>query len=333
MRRSLYVKDDDYRHSFLFGNFATLTNLSGEDWIRLEEQRLSPLYVSVHATEMDVRKRILGREDTPDIVAQLRRLGELGIEVHAQVVLVPGLNDGPHLAQTLADLMPLHQSPVASLGVVPVGLTRYHRGSCRLYTPAESRQVLDQLLPWQQQARANWGETWVQASDEWYLVAGRPVPPAAAYDDFPQWENGVGMVRLLRDEWAQMRRRAIVRHTGRATTLVCGILIAPVLAEIVKELGAQFGIEVDLVPIANQFFGEVTTVSGLLTAQDVLGALRGRSLGELLLLPQAMFTGRYGAGLAPPGTTLDDVHISDIAAALGVRVEMAGTLTEALSYL
>jgi putative radical SAM enzyme (TIGR03279 family) len=342
MRRSLYIKDDDYRYSFLFGNFVTLTNLTEEDWSRLEEQRLSPLYVSVHATDLALRRRFLARASAPDVMEQLRRLASLGIEVHTQVVLVPGLNDGQPFVRTVADLAALYGDPVASVGVVPIGLTRYHHGQCRTYTPEESRLVLDQIEPWRQENRARWGESFVYPSDEWYLVAGRTVPPADEYDGFPQVENGVGMVRQLLDEWA-----ALVGAHGHApsalkpATLVCGTLIAPVMARIVDELNERTGARWRLVPVVNQFFGPVTTVSGLLTGRDVMAALQrhqqadgGRqSLGEVVFLPSAMFTAGYGAGSAPPGTTLDDVHIADIGAQLGVSVKMAGTLYEALDAL
>ncbi|MGD8792207.1 MAG: DUF512 domain-containing protein, partial [Anaerolineae bacterium] len=297
LRRSLYVKDDDYRYSFLFGNFVTLTNLTKDDWQRLEEQRLSPLYVSVHATEPDLRRRFLGGRPLPDVLAQLRRLAGLGIEVHSQVVLVPGLNDGSHLARTVADLEALYGEPVASVGLVPVGLTRYHRGNCRTYTAGESRAVLDQVEPWRVANRRRWRRAFLYPSDEWYLVAGRPVPPAGAYDGFPQVENGVGMVRRLLDEWQRVKADLPARLPSRAT-VVCGTLIAPVLDGIVAELNALAGTAWRLVPVVNDFFGPVTTVSGLLAGQDVVAALRGQPLGEVLLLPRAMFTGRYGAGSA-----------------------------------
>ncbi len=334
MRRSLYIKDDDYRYSFLFGNFVTLTNLTEDDWARLEEQRLSPLYVSLHATDLELRRRFLARKNAPDVMDQLRRLADLGIEAHTQVVLVPGLNDGEPFVQTIDDLTALFHDPVASVGVVPVGLTRYHRGQCRAFTGEESRAVLDQVEPWRVENREMRGCTFVYPSDEWYLVAGREVPPADEYDDFPQVENGVGMVRQLFDEWQALKQA--VRCTfkvQRTCTLVCGTLIAPVMARIVGELSALTAADVQLVPVANQFFGPVTTVSGLLTGQDVLAALQGRPLGDVVLLPRTMFTGSYGAGSAPPGMTLDDMRIDDIAAQLNVRVEMAGTLAEALAAL
>jgi putative radical SAM enzyme (TIGR03279 family) len=274
----------------------------------------------------------------------LRRLAELGIEVHTQVVLVPGLNDGEHLARTVADLANLYQQPVASLSVVPIGLTRYHSGSCRPYTPAESRAVLDQVEPWQRGNRKKRGCTFVYPSDEWYLVAGREVPPSKEYDGFPQVENGVGMVRLLLDEWKELKAglsaRPRPRDEGLSTTrklkpatLICGTLIAPVLARIVEELNALTGSDLRLVPVPNDFFGPVTTVSGLLTGRDVVATLRDRPLGDLVLLPRAMFTGSYGAGSAPPDSTLDDLSLAGISDRLGVPAVMTGTLTEALTAL
>jgi len=345
MRRSLYVNDDDYRYSFLSGSFVTLTNLTDDDWARLEEQRLSPLYVSVHATDPELRRKILryaqnDKSGAPDVIGQLRRLAELGIEVHTQVVLVPGLNDGERLARTVADLTSLYQEPVASLSVVPIGLTRYHScaacfrrpGSCRPYTPAESRALLDQVEPWRRENRKKRRCTFVYPSDEWYLVAGREVPPNKAYDDFPQVENGVGMVRLLLDDWEELKA-SLTRTKLRPATLVCGMLIAPVLARIVEELNTLTGSDLQLVAVVNDFFGPVTTVSGLLTGQDVVAALQGQLLGDLVLLPRAMFTGSYGAGSAPPDTTLDDMSLAGISDRLGVPAVMVSSLTEALAAL
>jgi len=293
----------------------------------------------VHATEPDLRQRLLGSRRAPDVLDQLRRLAGLGIEVHTQVVLVPGINDGEHLDRTLADLSALYLQPVMSVGIVPVGLTRFHHGSCRPYAAAESAGVLDQVEPWRKQSRKRNGSTFVLPSDEWYLVARRDLPPAARYDGFPQLENGVGMVRQLLDEWAGLRK-SLSRDGHRSpdlaqtqATLVCGTLIAPVLEGIVQEWRALSGAQLRLVPVTNRFFGPVTTVSGLLTGQDVVAALCGLELGDLLLLPRAMFTGRYGAGDAPPGVTLDDMSIAELAAGVGVPVEMAGTLSEVLAVL
>jgi putative radical SAM enzyme (TIGR03279 family) len=335
MRRSLYIKDDDYRYSFLFGNFVTLTNLTDGDWDRLEEQRLSPLYVSVHATDLELRRRFLGRKNAPDVLDQLHRLAGLGIEVHTQVVLVPGLNDGPHFARTIADLTALYRDPVASIGVVPIGLTKYHPGQCRNYSPEESHAILDEIESWRQRNREALQQVFLHPSDEWYLVAGREIPPARDYDGFPQVENGVGMVRRLLDEWQALKAQHSSQQPGayRQVTLVCGTLIAPVMEGFVGELNSRTGAGLRLVPVVNQYFGPMTTVSGLLTGQDVLATLEDRELGELVLLPRAMFTGCYGAGSTPPGMTLDDISLATISARLGVPVGMAGTMAEALNQL
>jgi putative radical SAM enzyme (TIGR03279 family) len=338
MRRSLYVKDDDYRYSFLFGNFVTLGNLRKEDWTRLEEQRLSPLYVSVHTSDLELRRRFLGRKTAPDVMGQLERLAGLDIEVHTQIVLVPGLNDGKHLAKTVRDLTNLCDRPVASIGIVPIGLTRYHSGQCRTYTQDESQAVLEQVGFWQAENRKELDRTFVHASDEWYLVAGQQIPPADMYDGFPQVENGVGMVRQLLDEASAHMVHSRSTRLLRPATLCCGTLIAPVWGQIVEVLNSLAGARVQLVPVTNRFFGPVTTVSGLLTGQDILATLRDQALSDLVLLPRAMFTGQYGAGAAPPGTTLDDMHIKEVQrqlniAGAGVQVEMAGTLTEVLSML
>jgi putative radical SAM enzyme (TIGR03279 family) len=332
LRRSLYIKDDDYRYSFLFGNFVTLTNLTHEDWLRLDEQRLSPLYVSVHATEPGLRRRFLGRRQAPDVLAQLHRLAGLGIEVHTQVVVVPGLNDGERLDRTLSDLASLRAKPVVSVGVVPIGLTKHHRGQCRTHTPDESRAMLAQLETWQRKSRLRSGIGFVYPSDEWYLVAGRDVPPAQEYDGFPQLENGIGLVRQLLDEWQDLRP-ALPGAPLTPATLVCGTLIAPVLAGIIEDLNERTRSKVKLLPIVNQYFGPVTTVSGLLTGKDVVAALRGKPLAKVVLLPRAMFTGRYGAGSTPPGQTLDGMTLAAISTQLDTRVEMAGSIGEALTTL
>jgi putative radical SAM enzyme (TIGR03279 family) len=268
---------------------------------------------------------------------QLQRLDARGIEVHTQVVLVPGLNDGANLVRTVQDLATLYGRPVASVGVVPVGLTKYHRGQCRTYAPEESRAVLDQIDAWQVAYRRQHDRGLVYPSDEWYLLAGREVPAADDYDGFPQVENGVGMVRQLLDEWLELQDE-LPPTKPKSATLVCGRLIAPVLGQIVEEWSNLTGSSLRLVPVTNEYFGRVTTVSGLLTGQDVVTALEGVPLGEIVLLPRAMFTGSYGAGSMPPGVTLDDRTIADLSRQLsltqpGVRVEMAGTLTEAMKVL
>jgi putative radical SAM enzyme (TIGR03279 family) len=355
MRPSLYVRDDDYRYSFLFGNFVTLTNLTEGDWQRLAEQRLSPLYVSVHATDLALRRRILGNPAAPDAMGQLQRLGELGIQLHTQIVLMPGLNEGPALAQTVADLATLHPT-VQSIAIVPVGLTRYHRCDLRPYRPDEAGPILDQISAWQRKYRSQHGLNLVYASDEWYLLADHEVPSAQAYDGFPQLENGVGLTRVFLDEWEETRFRVWDStlnlslppdHSPAASgvdcgprrakssdgikvrkiALVCGTLIAPVLEEIAAEFGQLTGLTVEVIPVVNGFFGPTVTVSGLLTGQDVMAALQQRTLegrddlGDVVFLPRTMLD-------AAGEVTLDDMTPLEIGARLGMRVEIAGAMGE-----
>jgi putative radical SAM enzyme (TIGR03279 family) len=336
LRQSLYLKDDDYRYSFLYGNFVTLTNLGREDWTRLEEQRLSPLYVSVHATELELRRQMLQRFDAPDVIVQLRRLAEIGIEVHCQLVLVPGFNDGPHLERSLADLAELASAPVLSVGVVPVGLTRYHRGPFRSYRSEEMARVLEQITPWQARFRREHGVGWVYPSDEWYLALGHDVPPAAEYDGYPQIENGVGMVRRLLEEWKsqmadcrlQIADREWQMASGRRQTavLICGTLIAPIIVQLMDEMTALTGLRVKVLPVVNQFFGPTVTVSGLLAGQDVVATVKEHTLEGPVFLPRAMFD-------AAGERTLDDWTLKAVEDVLEVPVIVAESLKEVAARL
>jgi putative radical SAM enzyme (TIGR03279 family) len=298
LRPSLYVKDDDYRLSFLTGSYITLTNLDEDDWARIDVQHLSPLYVSVHATDLDLRRRVLRNPDAPDVISQLRRLAELDVEVHTQIVVTPGLNDGPHLDRSIGDLSGLYPL-TRSVSIVPVGLTRFHRSGCRVHTDAEMRLVYKQVTAWQARLRERLGINFAYLSDEWYLRLGEAVPEGDAYDGLDLAENGVGLVRRFLDTYH-------VEPAGR--TLVTGTLFAPVLRAVT---GA------DVVPVTNHFFGETVTVAGLLTGKDVIAQLRGRELGDAVVLPTAMFGG-------PEGQTLDEMWPQDIGEALGQEVAVDG---------
>ena len=326
MRRSLYVHDDDYRYSFLLGNFVTLTNLTEEDWQRIGEQRLSPLFVSIHATDLDVRRQLLGKPDAPDILEQLSRLSRAGIVVHGQIVIVPGINDGDVLRCSIADLAGLWPT-VQTLALVPVGLTRFHRGDIHNLDGEDARRALDTVAEFSPLIRQRFDSTWLYPSDELYLLAGAPLPDAAFYDDSAHLENGVGMVRGLLDDWAEARE-GLTRGdlTGRCITLVCGTLIAPILSEPVAALAEETGLWVDLVPVTNRFFGETVTVSGLLTGGDVLAVLSGRELGEIVFLPRAMFD-------ADGERTLDDLGLDSLSEELGVPVALVSTMSEVLGSL
>ena len=334
LRPTLYIKDDDYRYSFLFGNYITLTNLEASDWERLAEQRLSPLYVSVHASDRALRARMLGVPQVPDVVAQLQRLGEMGIETHTQIVVTPGLNDGAALEETIAALAALHPA-VASIALVPVGITRYHRCGLSPLDASQAEGILERVAPLQRGYRRELGIGLVYCSDEFYLLAGRGVPGARHYDGFPQLANGVGSTRLLLDDWRKARKRYTAllskgraghfaegaRAAERRLTLACGELIAPLLRRLAAELGEVTGMDVQVVAVGNRFFGSTVTVSGLLTGADVIEALRGRELGERLWLPRTMFD---DAG----EVTLDDLRLADVGEALGVDVGLAERLSK-----
>jgi putative radical SAM enzyme (TIGR03279 family) len=298
LRPSLYIKDDDYRHSFLFGSYITLTNLTEADWKRIDEQHLSPLYVSVHATDIDLRRRMLRNPSAPDVMGQLRRLADLRIEVHTQIVVRPGVNDGPHLDRSIGDLSELYPA-VRSVSIVPVGLTRYHRGPCRLHTQEEMGAVFKSVTVWQTQLRERLGVNFAYLSDEWYLRLGESVPLLRDYDGLDLTENGVGLVR----QFLEVGERKLQSRISNleSPTLVSGELFAPLLRTVTS---------IEVIPVINHFFGERVTVVGLLTARDVVAQLRGRELGDVIVLPPAMFGG-------PEGQSLDGMWPEDIAEALG----------------
>lgn len=340
MRNSLYIRDDDYRYSFLFGNFVTLTNLNERDWDRLAEQRLSPLYVSVHATDLTMRRLLLGNPRAPDIRAQLERLSSLGIRVHTQVVTCPGMNDGEYLAQTVTDLA--SQFPnVLSIGVVPVGLTRTPGeilagpgASCsrilpsaadlplRTFLPEEARAVLRQVRGWQRQFRHRFDCSLVYASDEFYLLCGQRVPSVKSYDGYPQFENGIGMVRDLIDDWRRLRRRIFrnARHSGVTATLVCGEMISEALRDLVEQWTDRTGAQAFLTVVQNSFFGPRVRVSGLLTGGDIVANAQ-RYRGDMIILPMAM--------LDKTGTrTLDGMTPVELEDQIGKPIRFAGYLSE-----
>lgn len=382
MRRSLYLKDDDYRLGFLYGNFVTLTNLTEADWQRIEEQHLSPMYVSIHATDQALRAVMLGKPDVPDVLDQIRRFGAMGVEVHTQIVALPGINDGAVLHESIRQLAALYPV-VQTIAVVPVGLTKYRfegkrpqtiraaihvhetaewidtnwerqplwdenvqtferlnvetLGHCsrqivsadvpmRCYRPDEAAQVIDLIEPYQAQFRRELGIGLVYPSDEFYLLCGRDLPPADAYDGMPQYSNGVGMTRDFVDGWARAQRRLPAR-LPRPTelTLVCGTLIAPILRRVADRLSRIENLSVTLLPVVNQFFGETVTVSGLLMGQDVVAALR-ESGAQRALLPRVMFD--HSAT-----RTLDEYSLDRIAAESGVAVAVAGEPDEVVRYV
>jgi putative radical SAM enzyme (TIGR03279 family) len=324
MRRSLYVKDDDFRLSFLHGNYITLSDLDEPSFERILEQRLSPLYVSVHATDPALRWTLLGRpRHSAEILPRLERLAKAGIRVHAQVVLCPGLNDGPHLERTVHELAPLHPH-VATTAVVPVGLTRHRERlpALRTLTDAEAIALVDTVAGWQTRFRARLDSRFVFLGDEVYLQAGRPLPPAEAYEGFPIAEDGIGLVRRFEDGFVRTRVRPSVGRLRRVT-VVSGTLYAPRLARLLEGL-AWPGLHAPVVAVPNDFFGGSVAVAGLLTGQDIQRHLAARGdLGEAVLVPAVAL--RDGEGVF-----LDDLTPADVARALGVAVVAVGPDPRAL---
>jgi putative radical SAM enzyme (TIGR03279 family) len=331
LRPSLYVFDDDYRYSFLWGNFLTLTNLDESDWARIGYQRLSPLNVSVHATQPEVRQKLLNNRHAQPILPQLERLKGLGIQVNAQVVLCAGLNDGAVLDRTIEELSALHPS-IASLSVVPVGLTRYSRvRNIRRPTPAEAQLALEQCERHHAALRARLGKGFVYASDELYVLAGRDeVPPAAHYDGFPVLTNGVGLVRNMLDEWQRLLERLPAKSSFpvREVAWVTGQLAAPALNRMADAWQVLQGWRPRVVVVDNAYFGEgQISVSGLLSGADLIRALRSLPVTiEDIVLPAGPF-GFDGRA------TLDGVSAEEVGAAHPGRVHLASGPRELLAIL
>ena len=325
-RRTLYIKDDDYRYSFLFGHFVTLTNLSDHDWRRIETMRLSPLYVSVHVTDTELRRKFLRNDTAPDIMEQLRWLAARHIEMHTQLVIVPGFNDGQWLARSIGELADLWPEDggggVLSISVVPVGLTRHHKYGMRPHTPAEAAATLDFVEALQPQFQERFGIRFVYPTDEWYLVTGRDVPPLEAYDGQELHENGLGMVRAYLDDWAAVRAEIAAtaeKPPPRRITLATATLFAPTLRRTAAEFAALTGCEVTVLPILNRRLGETITVAGLLMAGDVSDQLLEAGPGDLVVLPRVMFD-------HPDTISLDDLSPQDVANRLGRPVALADSL-------
>jgi putative radical SAM enzyme (TIGR03279 family) len=318
-RPSLFIRDEDIRLSFLYGNYTTLTSATEDEMRRIIEQRLTPQYVSVHATDLDVRAFLLGVDKKrADIDAKMRRLMDAGIEIHAQVVLCPEINDGRVLRRTIHDLAALHPR-VRSVAIVPLGLTRYNTDE-RLtpVTPEFCRRTIRELAPIQRALREKLGTTFAFLGDEIYLRAGRSVPSRKHYGDYPQIEDGIGMVRAIENEFAALRRRIERRqskhqaaHTVHAT-IMTGTLFAPVLKRLLDPLNARFGTSLRVAAVENRYFGGDVSVAGLLTGGCFLAA-RDQIRGDSLIIPRP-------AVKSDEPVMLDGMTVSDLEQRLGTPV-------------
>jgi putative radical SAM enzyme (TIGR03279 family) len=314
MRRTLYVKDEDYRFSFLYGAYVTLTNLSEADLQRIISKRLSPLYVSVHAADPVLRQQMLGKP-VADLMPLLQRLVDGGIDIHTQVVVCPEINDGAQLERTCRELAALAPG-INSLAIVPVGLTghRQRLPALRPQTREEAVVLVDWVEGRQAELLARIGTRFVFAADELYLKAGSPFPELEAYEDFAQIENGIGLIPKFLAQAAEVTASAIPLDLP-AVSLVTGVSAAAVIKDFAARLIEKSGLDLRVHVVENRFFGGGVTVAGLLTGQDLIEQLASEPLGEILLVPEVML--REGEE-----QFLDDVSISDLAQRLDVEVEV-----------
>ncbi|GAC1457584.1 MAG: hypothetical protein NVSMB70_01430 [Chamaesiphon sp.] len=316
----MYFKDDDYRLSFLYGSYLTLTNLSQREWERIEQMRLSPLYVSVHATEPDVRSRLLKNPRAGQILEQLRWFQKRRLQIHAQVVVCPDINDGVHLERTLLDLASFYTGVVpaiASVAVVPVGLTRFRpsEDSLALVTPEKAAEAIELVQSLQNKFCASLGTTFAWLADEWFLIAGLELPPASHYEDYPQLGNGVGSIRRFLKQFHDIAKTKLPYQISspQKVTWVVGNAVEKAFEPIVKQLNRVGGLEVNLVALCSQYWGQTITVTGLLTGLDLLQGLQGRDLGDRLLLPSVMLK-------HDEARFLDDMTVEELARQLGIEI-------------
>lgn len=325
MRETLYFKDDDTRLSFLQGNYVTLTNLKDKDIDRIIRYRLAPINISVHTTNPKLRCEMLHNRFAGELLKKIDRLYEAGVEMNGQIVLCKGINDGKELERTLSDLS-RYVPVMESLSVVPVGLTKYREGLYPLepFEKEDAEAALQVIERWQRKFLAEHGIRFVHASDEFYIVAERPIPPEEEYEGYIQLENGVGMVRLLLDEVTDALERIPGDDRSIHVSSACGRLIAPYMQEIAAKIQEKFpNVRLDVHPITNYFFGERITVSGLITGQDLISQLKGQDLGEKLLIPINML--RSGETVF-----LDDITVEEVEIALQLPVDIVKSSGQAL---
>lgn len=324
MRETLYFKDDDARLSFLQGNYITLTNLSEEDMERILFYKLSPINISVHTTNPELRCKMLNNRFAGKALEKIKRFYDAGIEMNGQIVLCKGYNDGEELERTIHDLtayLPMMQS----VSVVPIGMTRFREGLAKVepFEKEDARRVLEIIKKWQNIILEHYGTRMVHASDEWYLMAELPLPEEEEYEGYPQIENGVGMVRSLNDEVDDYLKELTGDDRVRHLTLATGVLASPVISAQVEKIKTKFpNVEARVETIVNHFFGEHITVAGLLTGQDIIAQLKEKELGDFLLLPEVLLK-------SGEKVLLDDFTISDIEKALQTRIRIVKSEGEA----
>ncbi len=312
-RETLQFKDDDWRMSFIMGNYITLTNVDETEFQRIIDRRVSPLYVSVHATDPAVRVKMMKNPSAGEILSRLKRLSDAKLHFHCQIVCCPGINDGEVLQKTLTDLASFYPAAV-STAVVPVGLTRFRQGlaSLRIFTQAEAKETLRQVQAFAAQCRRRFGNAFVFAADELVLAAGEELPPYEAYEDFPQIENGVGLLRLFEREFLDDLTEQKPLKKRFALDAAGGMLAHPFMKALYRKL-MPYGVDCTLHAIRNDFFGPTITVGGLITGQDLLAQLRGQLQSPYLFLPHNMLREKEDV-------FLDGMTVKSLAGALGAEV-------------
>ncbi len=325
MRETLYFKDDDTRLSFLQGNYATMTNMKDSDIDRIIFYHLSPINISVHTANMELRKKMLNNRFADKILNIMKRLGEAGITMNLQIVLCPDINDKEELEyslKVLSDFIPMARS----LSVVPVGITRYREGlhPMRPFTKEECGEVIDTIEKWQKKLKAEHDTAFVFAADEFYITAERKIPPVENYEDFPQIENGVGMLALIMSESEEALGKIKKYNKNKHVSIATGEAAYKFIKQIAEDVENKFpSVKIDVYSIKNNFFGGYITVSGLLTGTDIIDQLKGKDLGEYLMLPKNLL--RDGEDVL-----LDDMTIGDIEKSLGIKIVISDESGESL---
>lgn len=317
MRKTLYFKDDDSRLSFLQGNYLTLTNMSEHDVDRIIHYKLSPINISFQTTNPELRCKMLHNRFAGQVFDKVLRLKEAGIVMNGQIVLCKGVNDGEELERSIRDLME-YRPQLESVSVVPVGLTRFRDGLYPLepFTREDACQVLDTIHRWQERIYEEEGTHFIHAGDEWYILAERPIPEEETYDGYLQLENGVGMVRLLEEEVQDALSGMEGDDRIRRLTIATGELAAPFLKQHVAAIREKFPqVQVQIVPIRNDFFGGKITVTGLITGQDLIRQLKGKQLGDKLLLSTVMLK-------SGEPVFLDDLTVEDVEKSLQIQISI-----------
>ena len=325
MRKTLNMRDDDYRLSFLHGNFVTLTNVTEEELERISALKMSPLNISVHTTNPELRVKMIGNRRAGEILEQIRFLADRGIEMNTQIVLCQGWNDGVELDRTIEELAAFYPA-VRTLSVVPVGLTQHRVGLVELRpcTSDEAVQMTEQLLKWQDRLRGTLGVNFVHAADEFYVIGKRTVPAAKYYDEFAQIENGVGMIRAFLDEFERLQADIPDKvQQARRVALVTGTSAQQVMRETANRLNQVEGLHVDVYPVTNEFYGNQVTVTGLVCGRDIIAQLADRIDAQELILPDVMLK-------EDSDVFLDDYTLGQVEDELGIHVHIVPTTASGL---